>query len=308
MSSTFAIHSTIGGLALCLGLASCRSHPVDPSFDRAAAEAEIRKIEHDWAQVAVSGDPAVTNRIFADDFLGVSPDGAQYTKAGFIADTQANPLGFTSNELNDVKLRFYGDVAVAQGDETFTKRDGARGKFVWTDVLVRRDGEWRIVAAQDAMTSASGGATSAALFTGGDASADAKRAIDATRSAYVAAWAAGDVARITQLYTDDALVMYPNQPPVVGRNAISDYFGGFFGDFPRTEFELVSAEIVVAGEWAFDRGTYRWKGFRRADGAPEEDDGKYLVVLQRSADAAWRVARDMDNSNRAAAQATRGER
>jgi uncharacterized protein (TIGR02246 family) len=296
------------GLFLMTGLAACRSQLSDASYDQGQAESEIQKMEHEWAQVAVTGDPAVMERIFADDFLGVTPEGVQYTKRGFIDDTKANPLGFTSNEVNEMKIRFFENVAVAQGDETFTRKSGEQGRFVWTDVLVRRVGEWRIVAAQDVVAPAAGHATSSALFQGADQSADARREIARTREAYVTAWEKGNAAQIAALYTDDALVLYPNQPAVSGRGAIVEYFRGFFGDFPTSEFALASVELVTNGQWAFDRGSYRWKGVPRAGGRPEEDNGKYLVILQRQADGTWKVARDMDNSDRLASQATRGTR
>jgi len=123
---------------------------------------------------------------------------------------------------------------------------------------------------------------------------------------YAASWKAGDTARISGLYTDDAIVMYPDQPPVVGRAAISEYFKGFFTEFEALDFQLASSEIVVAGDFAYDRGTYRWKAKPRKGGAPVDDDGKYLVILRRESDGRWRVARDMDNSDRPATQATRG--
>jgi len=100
-------------------------------------------------------------------------------------------------------------------------------------------------------------------------------------------------------------VLYPNQPAVSGHAAIVDYFKGFFGEFPKNDFELISSEIVVTGPWAFDRGAYRWKGTPRK-GPAVADNGKYLVVLKRGDDGKWRVARDMDNSDRPATQATRG--
>ena len=146
----------IGSLLLLMTLIGCRSQPVNPTHDQTQAEAEIREMERAWAQVAVTGDPAVIESIFADDFLGVSPDGVQYTKRVFIDDTKTNPLGFTSNKLNEMKVRFFGDVAVTQGDETFTKKSGEQGRFVWTDLIVRRDGRWRIVAAQDVVAPMAG--------------------------------------------------------------------------------------------------------------------------------------------------------
>ncbi|HEV8334514.1 MAG TPA: DUF4440 domain-containing protein [Steroidobacteraceae bacterium] len=290
-------------LIVALGIAACSRG--DSGFDEGEAREQIRRIERSSAQVAVSGDPAGVEQIFADDFVGVSPDGAHYTKQGFIDDTRAHPLGFVSNELNDVQLRFFGDVAVAQGDETFTTRAGDKGRFVWTDVLVRKNNQWRIVAAQDAIAPAEGTTIGSSLFASPEAQGEARSGIDATRNAYAAAWRAADVKQIAELYTENAFVLYPNQPAISGRSAIVDYFKGFFGEFPENEFELVSSEIVIAGSWAFDRGTYRWKGTPRS-GAVVEDNGKYLVVLLRGDDGKWRVARDMDNSDRQAPQATRG--
>ena len=290
---------------LILALAICGCSRGDSGFDEAEAREQIRVIEHSWAQIAVSGNPQAVEQLFSEDFVGVSPNGAHYTKQEFIDDTRAHPLGFVSNELNEVQLRFFGNVAVAQGDETFTTPAGDKGRFVWTNVLVRKGDQWRIVAAQDAIAPAEGTSTSSSLFTGPEAQGEARSGIDATRSAYAAAWRAADVKQIAELYTENASVLYPNQPAISGRSAIVDYFKGFFGEFPQNEFELVSSEIIVSGSWAFDRGTYRWKGTPR-NGAVVEDNGKYLVVLLRGDDGKWRVARDMDNSDRAATQATRG--
>ncbi len=146
--------------------------------------------------------------------------------------------------------------------------------------------------------------------TGGSPAAAAierdKGAIDKTRNAYVSAWRAANAEDITRLYADDALVLYPNKPAVAGRAAILAYFQSFFAEFAQADFELTSAEIEVAGSWALDRGTYRWKGLPRAGGDPVEDHGKYLVILQRQADGSWKIARDMDNSDRPLAQASLG--
>jgi ketosteroid isomerase-like protein len=222
---------TVMVLTVALGIAACGHR--DSGFDEDQAREQIREIEHSWAQIAVSGDPAVIERIFSDDFLGVSPDGAQYTKQGFIDDTKAHPLGFASNALNGIQVRFFGNVAVAQGEETFTTKAGDKGRFVWTDVLVRRDDKWQIVAAQDAIAPAEGTATGS-LFTGPEQQSEARSGIDATRNAYVAAWQAANVQQIADLYTENAFVLYPNQPAIWGRRAIVEYFKGFFDEFPGT--------------------------------------------------------------------------
>lgn len=81
----------------------------------------------------------------------MAPDGTQYTKQDFIADTRAHPLGFLSNYLDSIRIRFLGRVAIVHRSETFRRVDSARGRFVWTDVLEHRDGRWVIVAAHDLM-------------------------------------------------------------------------------------------------------------------------------------------------------------
>jgi hypothetical protein len=74
-----------------------------------------------------------------------------YDKAKMISDTHNAPQIFTSNRLNEVKVRFCGDTAIAQGNESWERRVGElrRGRFVWTDTWIRRSGRWQIVAAED---------------------------------------------------------------------------------------------------------------------------------------------------------------
>ena len=129
---------------VCLALCHCT-----PRSEQADAERYIRDGARQWADSVATGDTAVLERILADDFVGIDPKGRFYDKAKMIADTREAPKYFVSNRLNDVKVRFYGETAVAQGDETWERRNGERGRFVWTDTWVRRNGRWQIVAAVD---------------------------------------------------------------------------------------------------------------------------------------------------------------
>jgi ketosteroid isomerase-like protein len=117
----------------------------------AEAERYIKESERQWAESVATGDASVIERILADDFAGVDPDGSLYDKTKMIADTREAPKVFVSNHLNEVTVRFYGDAAVAQGNESWVRRTGSplRGRFVWTDTWIRRNGRWQIVAAED---------------------------------------------------------------------------------------------------------------------------------------------------------------
>ena len=119
-----------------------------PEFYEQARE-YIIACSRDWAESVVTGDMSKRRIYFADDFVGTSTAGTRYDKAAITRET--GPATYTvSNTLNDVEIKFYDDVAIAFGDETWVKKDGSTGRYVWTDIWAYRDGQWQIVAAQDA--------------------------------------------------------------------------------------------------------------------------------------------------------------
>ena len=99
------------------------------------------------------------------------------------------------------------------------------------------------------------------------------------------------------------MVLYPNQQSVIGRSAILTYFKSFFDQYTPVDFELLSDEATVAGVWAFDWGTYNLSMMPKGGGQIVNDQGKYLVILQRQSDGGSKVARDMDNSSTTASYA-----
>lgn len=132
--------------ASCAGLT-----PPLSAADQAAAERYIRDSEREWAESVATGDTSAVQRILADDFHGVDPQGRSYTREEMVANTRTAPRYFLSNRLDQVRVWFYGDVAIAQGSETWERRTGASrtGRFVWTDTWLRRNGRWQIIAAED---------------------------------------------------------------------------------------------------------------------------------------------------------------
>jgi ketosteroid isomerase-like protein len=119
--------------------------------EQGKAERYIKESEGQWAEADVKGDTTAVERILADDFVGVAPDGTFYDKAEEIKNTREDNGNTLSNHVNEVKVRFFGDTAVAQGTETWERRLGEprKGSYVWTDTWVKRNGKWQIVAAED---------------------------------------------------------------------------------------------------------------------------------------------------------------
>ena len=66
-----------------------------------------------------------------------------------VADTAMAGKYFSSNELGEVVVRFYGDVAIAQGSESWIRKSGERGRWVWMDTWLKRNGRWQVEAAED---------------------------------------------------------------------------------------------------------------------------------------------------------------
>jgi hypothetical protein len=137
------IDTIVIAVSLCCVLCQCARN------DLKEAERYIVESERQWAESVATGDPSTVERILSDDFLGVDPKGTLYNKAKMVADTRNAPQNFVSNGLNEIRVRFYGDTAIAQGDESWERRTGERGRFVWTDTWIRRNGHWQIVAAED---------------------------------------------------------------------------------------------------------------------------------------------------------------
>jgi ketosteroid isomerase-like protein len=133
----------VAGL-LCAAISGCK-----PSYDHKEAELYIRDSEKEWAESVANGDVTVIQRILAEDFVGVDPKGQLYDKAKMVSETADAQKYFASNHLDNVKIRFYGNTAIAQGSESWERRGGERGRFVWTDTWLRRTGQWQIVAAED---------------------------------------------------------------------------------------------------------------------------------------------------------------
>jgi hypothetical protein len=104
--------------------------------------------EEAWAKSVATNDASIVKRILAEDFIWVL-DGRLVDKKTAVKEAAEGPGSFVSNEPDYVHVRFFGSTAVAQGSETWTRKNGDRGKFVWTDTWVRRAGCWQIVNAQD---------------------------------------------------------------------------------------------------------------------------------------------------------------
>jgi ketosteroid isomerase-like protein len=137
------------GICLFVNFNNVQAQSAKIDYDK--ARQYITESEKQWAEAVASGDSTVVQRILADDFIGVDTKGFQYNKNHEVHNTPEGPKYFKSNRLHDLKIRFYGNMAVAQGDEIWVRYSGQQltGRFVWTDTWLFRKDKWQIVAAED---------------------------------------------------------------------------------------------------------------------------------------------------------------
>jgi uncharacterized protein (TIGR02246 family) len=126
---------------------------------------------------------------------------------------------------------------------------------------------------------------------------EVRAAIAATDKKFMEDVNRGDAAAGAAAYTDDAVVMPPNESPVEGKQAIEKYLAELSSQLQSSDFQLSISEVDVQGDTAIVRGTYSSNITIPGMDAPMEDRGKTLTVWKKQADGNWKLHRDIWNSN-----------
>jgi ketosteroid isomerase-like protein len=129
--------------------------PVDPKV----LEAELVKMEREWAAAAESHNPEAVRRIVADDAVIVYPDGSTATKADEVRLIESGAITADSWELLEPKATLLNaDTAYLTGrsvmkngklKEPNSKRTiDISGEYRFLNIYRRREGKWQVVASQ----------------------------------------------------------------------------------------------------------------------------------------------------------------
>ena len=133
-----------------LGLAVAFALPRPGFAGGTTVEAQLTKIEHEWADAYVKRDPSFVKRITAEDFTFIGPDGNSVGKADYVKEITGDTV-FSAFEIGELKIRTYNDVAVVAGTATITAKSKDKdesGKYAFTDVFAKKGGEWKAVSGQ----------------------------------------------------------------------------------------------------------------------------------------------------------------
>ncbi len=113
------------------------------------AERDVMRIEQEMLDALLKGDASAGQRYLAETYVFTDPAGVVMGKAQSIADLKSGDLKLTSASLDDAKVQVYGDTAIvtySSNDKGSYKGKDISGKTRWTDVFVRRNGRWQVVA------------------------------------------------------------------------------------------------------------------------------------------------------------------
>ena len=90
---------------------------------------EVRAFYEEFLQALKSGDIASLERIYADDYMLVRPNGDTLNKKEILADLRQHSMRFTSFDVKDVLIRTKGFVGILTADvRSAAVRDGVELK------------------------------------------------------------------------------------------------------------------------------------------------------------------------------------
>ena len=130
--------------ALCLS-----SSAIAQGKKSAGAEDQIKALLNQSRQAVLKGDTSYLEKNAAEDYSRVGPDGKRVSKSDWINAIKSGDVKMESVETSDVKVRVYGNAAVATyaADVKGTnKGQDISGHNQITRVFVKQAGKWQEVA------------------------------------------------------------------------------------------------------------------------------------------------------------------
>lgn len=99
----------------------------------------------------MSADTDALNRIFADDYIQYDPSGKPLTKRQILTNFRIGAIRYPSIVSTSRIIRLFGEWAIVHGsesDEVEAAGQKSTVKYLYMDVVRKRDGKWQIVASQ----------------------------------------------------------------------------------------------------------------------------------------------------------------
>ena len=110
-------------------------------------EERIRTLNEQYVQASLAGDVEWYRAHLADEFVCIESDGSVLDKDAFLQMT-AKGSELAEYRLDEVEVKFYGEVALVRATGKWTAKNGAPGMSRYVDVYVQSGDDWQTVSAQ----------------------------------------------------------------------------------------------------------------------------------------------------------------
>jgi|SRR5215831_3452513 ketosteroid isomerase-like protein len=115
----------------------------------------IRQLNRAYVEAFLNSDADWYAQHLADDFVCIESDGSVLDKEQFV-HAAGNGPDVADYELLDVDVRIYGDTGLVRATGVWARENGSMGMSRYTDVYIKRHGEWKVVSAQITRTARMG--------------------------------------------------------------------------------------------------------------------------------------------------------
>ena len=110
-------------------------------------EERLRMLNEQYVRASLAGDVEWYRAHLADEFVCIESDGSVLDKNAFLQMT-AKGSDLAEYRLDEVEVRFYGEVALVRCTGSWTAKNGAPGMSRYVDVYVQSGDDWKAVSAQ----------------------------------------------------------------------------------------------------------------------------------------------------------------
>jgi ketosteroid isomerase-like protein len=260
LGALFVVASSVAG---CGGVAPAAE-------DKAAAD----EVTASWVNAFNGGDAGAVAALYADDARSIPPAGGVITGPSEIESYWREDIGSGEEVTKLVSNNSIaqGDLLHVDGTYAVETKDAvvlARGQYqqLWRRV----GGQWKVQSEIWRL----------------DPSAQRDTALaDRLESLWTNAYNAGDVAALTALYDQDAVLSARPTGSVEGNEAIGMFWTiDFAGERPKTTLTLT--DVYLAGDLAHLEGEYEV-----SSGKDEITKGHYVQLWMQES-GAWRIHREM---------------
>lgn len=115
------------------------------------AQEELRRASADYDAAWLNQDATALNRLLADDYVQINPDGKIRTKAVVLKDAKSGDIKLEIGRSEDLKSKIYGEIAITTGRwvEKGTEKGTPFGGTLQNSVVYQRiSGHWKVIGDQ----------------------------------------------------------------------------------------------------------------------------------------------------------------